>query len=43
MRVPQVYDTIDALVFLHQLDPPVIHGDIKAVSHVPHGVGCQSN
>ncbi|KIO20942.1 hypothetical protein M407DRAFT_29441 [Tulasnella calospora MUT 4182] len=24
------YDTIDALTFLHQLDPPVCHGDLKS-------------
>lgn len=28
----KVYDTIDALTFLHQLEPPVCHGDIKSVS-----------
>ncbi|KIO23531.1 hypothetical protein M407DRAFT_51502, partial [Tulasnella calospora MUT 4182] len=36
LEVPEklslVYDTIDALNFLHQLDPPVCHGDIKAAN-----------
>ncbi|KIO27633.1 hypothetical protein M407DRAFT_23066 [Tulasnella calospora MUT 4182] len=35
LEVPEklslVYDTIEALAFLHQLDPPVCHGDIKSV------------
>ncbi|KIO18140.1 hypothetical protein M407DRAFT_84250, partial [Tulasnella calospora MUT 4182] len=34
LEVPEklslAYDTIDALAFLHQLDPPVCHGDIKS-------------
>ncbi|KIO18144.1 hypothetical protein M407DRAFT_84245, partial [Tulasnella calospora MUT 4182] len=34
LEVPEklslAFDTIDALVFLHQLDPPVCHGDIKS-------------
>ncbi|KAG8933083.1 hypothetical protein FRC00_013677 [Tulasnella sp. 408] len=29
---PQAYDTIDALSFLHQLNPPVCHGDIKSAN-----------
>ncbi|KIO23529.1 hypothetical protein M407DRAFT_214431, partial [Tulasnella calospora MUT 4182] len=36
LEVPEklslVYDTIDALNFLHQLDPPVCHGDIKGAN-----------
>ncbi|KAG8932297.1 hypothetical protein FRC01_014715 [Tulasnella sp. 417] len=36
LEVPEklslVYDTIDALAFLHQLDPPVCHGDIKSAN-----------
>ncbi|KIO33994.1 hypothetical protein M407DRAFT_227190, partial [Tulasnella calospora MUT 4182] len=36
LEVPEklslVYDTIDALTFLHQLDPPVCHGDIKSAN-----------
>ncbi|KAG8994723.1 hypothetical protein FRB90_000362 [Tulasnella sp. 427] len=35
LEVPEklslVYDTIDALDFLHQLDPPVCHGDVKSI------------
>ncbi|KAG8994478.1 hypothetical protein FRB90_000418 [Tulasnella sp. 427] len=35
LEVPEklslVYDTIDALEFLHQLDPPVCHGDVKSI------------
>lgn len=27
-----VYDTIDALTFLHQLTPPVCHGDINSAN-----------
>lgn len=30
-KLYQIYDTIDALVFLHQLNPPVCHGDVKSV------------
>ncbi|KIO17496.1 hypothetical protein M407DRAFT_51418, partial [Tulasnella calospora MUT 4182] len=29
-KLSLAYDTIDALAFLHQLDPPVCHGDIKS-------------
>lgn len=43
LALRQAYDTIDALMFLHQLDPPVCHGDIKSVSHGPREVGCPSN
>ncbi|KIO16587.1 hypothetical protein M407DRAFT_85835, partial [Tulasnella calospora MUT 4182] len=36
LEVPEklslAYDTIDALAFLHQLDPPVCHGDIKSAN-----------
>ncbi|KIO22136.1 hypothetical protein M407DRAFT_46472, partial [Tulasnella calospora MUT 4182] len=36
LEVPEklslVYDTIDALTFLHQLNPPVCHGDIKSAN-----------
>ncbi|KIO27679.1 hypothetical protein M407DRAFT_72843, partial [Tulasnella calospora MUT 4182] len=36
LEVPEklslVYDTIDALAFLHQLNPPVCHGDIKSAN-----------
>ncbi|KIO25867.1 hypothetical protein M407DRAFT_75204, partial [Tulasnella calospora MUT 4182] len=36
LEVPEklslVYDTVDALTFLHQLDPPVCHGDIKSAN-----------
>ncbi|KAG8923055.1 hypothetical protein FRC01_013277 [Tulasnella sp. 417] len=36
LEVPEklslVYDTIAALTFLHQLDPPVCHGDIKSAN-----------
>ncbi|KAG9040569.1 hypothetical protein FS837_000450 [Tulasnella sp. UAMH 9824] len=36
LEVPEklslVYDTIDALNFLHTLDPPVCHGDIKSAN-----------
>ncbi|KIO27683.1 hypothetical protein M407DRAFT_23112 [Tulasnella calospora MUT 4182] len=36
LEVPEklslVYDTADALAFLHQLDPPVCHGDIKSAN-----------
>ncbi|KIO22126.1 hypothetical protein M407DRAFT_28336 [Tulasnella calospora MUT 4182] len=36
LEVPEklslVYDTIDALTFLHQLEPPVCHGDIKSAN-----------
>ncbi|KIO23526.1 hypothetical protein M407DRAFT_214426 [Tulasnella calospora MUT 4182] len=36
LEVPEklslVYDTIEALAFLHQLDPPVCHGDIKSAN-----------
>ncbi|KIO23545.1 hypothetical protein M407DRAFT_26997 [Tulasnella calospora MUT 4182] len=36
LEVPEklslVHDTIDALDFLHQLDPPVCHGDIKSAN-----------
>ncbi|KIO16533.1 hypothetical protein M407DRAFT_46771, partial [Tulasnella calospora MUT 4182] len=36
LEVPEklslVYDTIDALAFLHQLEPPVCHGDIKSAN-----------
>ncbi|KAG8988381.1 hypothetical protein FRB90_002773 [Tulasnella sp. 427] len=36
LEVPEklslVHDTIDALTFLHQLDPPVCHGDIKSAN-----------
>ncbi|KIO28156.1 hypothetical protein M407DRAFT_231106 [Tulasnella calospora MUT 4182] len=36
LEVPEklslVYDTIDALSFLHQLNPPVCHGDIKSAN-----------
>ncbi|KIO27685.1 hypothetical protein M407DRAFT_44104, partial [Tulasnella calospora MUT 4182] len=36
LEVPEklslVYDTIDALTFLHQLSPPVCHGDIKSAN-----------
>ncbi|KIO29801.1 hypothetical protein M407DRAFT_226329 [Tulasnella calospora MUT 4182] len=28
----EVYDTINALNYLHQLDPPVCHGDIKSAN-----------
>ncbi|KIO17491.1 hypothetical protein M407DRAFT_51839, partial [Tulasnella calospora MUT 4182] len=31
-RELEAHDTIDALAFLHQMDPPVCHGDIKSVS-----------
>lgn len=39
----QAYDTIDALAFLHQLDPPVCHGDIKSVSHGSRAIDSLSN
>ncbi|KIO31189.1 hypothetical protein M407DRAFT_68350 [Tulasnella calospora MUT 4182] len=36
LEVPEklslVYDTIEALDFLHQLDPPICHGDIKSAN-----------
>ncbi|KIO21534.1 hypothetical protein M407DRAFT_28866 [Tulasnella calospora MUT 4182] len=36
LEVPEklslVYDTIDALVFLHQFNPPICHGDIKSAN-----------
>ncbi|KAG8981121.1 hypothetical protein FRC05_004021 [Tulasnella sp. 425] len=36
LEVPEklslMYDTIDALAFLHQLSPPVCHGDIKSAN-----------
>ncbi|KIO21539.1 hypothetical protein M407DRAFT_218120 [Tulasnella calospora MUT 4182] len=36
LEVPEklslVYDTVDALTFLHQLNPPVCHGDIKSAN-----------
>ncbi|KIO27640.1 hypothetical protein M407DRAFT_232421, partial [Tulasnella calospora MUT 4182] len=36
LEVPEklslIYDTIEALTFLHQLDPPVCHGDIKSAN-----------
>ncbi|KIO27637.1 hypothetical protein M407DRAFT_23069 [Tulasnella calospora MUT 4182] len=31
-KLSLVYDTIEALAFLHQLDPPVCHGDIKSAN-----------
>ncbi|KIO16969.1 hypothetical protein M407DRAFT_33376, partial [Tulasnella calospora MUT 4182] len=31
-KLSLVYDTIDALAFLHQLNPPVCHGDIKSAN-----------
>lgn len=31
----QIRDTAEGLGYLHQLDPPVCHGDIKAVSSIP--------
>ncbi|KIO19423.1 hypothetical protein M407DRAFT_46765, partial [Tulasnella calospora MUT 4182] len=31
-RLSLVYDTIDALIFLHELNPPVCHGDIKSAN-----------
>ncbi|KIO18781.1 hypothetical protein M407DRAFT_83574, partial [Tulasnella calospora MUT 4182] len=31
-KLSLVYDTIDALTFLHQRDPPVCHGDLKAAN-----------
>ncbi|KIO22518.1 hypothetical protein M407DRAFT_245156 [Tulasnella calospora MUT 4182] len=31
-KLSVVYDTIDVLAFLHQLDPPVCHGDIKSAN-----------
>ncbi|KIO23537.1 hypothetical protein M407DRAFT_77925 [Tulasnella calospora MUT 4182] len=31
-KLSLVYDTIEALGFLHQLDPPVCHGDIKSAN-----------
>ncbi|KAG8915787.1 hypothetical protein FRC00_013986 [Tulasnella sp. 408] len=31
-KLSLVYDTIDALAFLHQLDPPVCHGDLKSAN-----------
>ncbi|KIO22132.1 hypothetical protein M407DRAFT_79520, partial [Tulasnella calospora MUT 4182] len=36
LEVPEklslIYDTVDALTFLHQLDPPVCHGDVKSLN-----------
>ncbi|KIO21541.1 hypothetical protein M407DRAFT_49828, partial [Tulasnella calospora MUT 4182] len=36
LEVPEklslIYDTIDALIFLHQLNPPVCHGDVKSAN-----------
>lgn len=41
LEVPEklslVYDTIDALTFLHQLEPPVCHGDIKSANVLANG------
>ncbi|KAG8989277.1 hypothetical protein FRB90_002330 [Tulasnella sp. 427] len=38
LEVPEklslIYDTIDALEFLHQLDPPICHGDVKSANVV---------
>ncbi|KIO25869.1 hypothetical protein M407DRAFT_75139, partial [Tulasnella calospora MUT 4182] len=31
-KLSLVHDTIDALTFLHQLNPPVCHGDIKSAN-----------
>ncbi|KIO27673.1 hypothetical protein M407DRAFT_35604, partial [Tulasnella calospora MUT 4182] len=31
-RLSLAYDTVDALAFLHGLDPPVCHGDIKSAN-----------
>lgn len=31
-KLLQIHDIASAVVYMHECDPPVVHGDLKAVS-----------